>query len=73
MRTEATSAFRSIRMRSLGTKGASLIHDLKAVFSDYVIGRHNDTNIKGGMTIYYTEKDFSSDGDQYITGFAPVR
>ncbi|OAG01934.1 uncharacterized protein CC84DRAFT_1251890 [Paraphaeosphaeria sporulosa] len=32
---------------------------------------HNDTNIKGGMTIYYTEKDFSSDGDQYITGFAP--
>lgn len=30
-------------------------------------------NIKGGMTIYYTEKDFVTDGDQYITGFAPVK
>jgi hypothetical protein len=34
--------------------------------------RQNDTSIKGGMTIYYTEKDFVSDGDEYITGFAPV-
>jgi hypothetical protein len=24
------------------------------------------------MTIYYTEKDFVSDGDEYITGFPPV-
>jgi hypothetical protein len=28
--------------------------------------------IKGGMTIYYTNKDFSGNGDQYITSFPPV-
>jgi len=28
-------------------------------------------DIKGGMTIYYTQKDFDSNGDQYITSFQP--
>lgn len=32
----------------------------------------DDRNIKGGMTIYYTQKDFSSNGDQFITAFQPV-
>lgn len=32
----------------------------------------NDTTIKGGMTVYYTNKDFDSNGDQYITAFPPV-
>jgi len=32
----------------------------------------NNTKIKGGMTIYYTQKDFDSNGDQYITAFPPV-
>lgn len=32
----------------------------------------NATDIKGGMTIYYTQKDFDSNGDQYITAFPPV-
>ncbi|KAK8098863.1 uncharacterized protein PG998_012104 [Apiospora kogelbergensis] len=31
----------------------------------------DDPTIKGGMTIYYTEKDFQSDGDDYITAFKP--
>ncbi|KAK6839953.1 hypothetical protein PG987_005819 [Apiospora arundinis] len=31
----------------------------------------DDRTIKGGMTIYYTEKDFSSDGDEYISAFKP--
>ncbi|KAI2610620.1 uncharacterized protein GGS25DRAFT_513179 [Hypoxylon fragiforme] len=31
----------------------------------------DDRNIKGGMTIYYTQKDFSSNGDQFITAFQP--
>ena len=26
----------------------------------------------GGMTIYYTQQDFTSNGDQYITAFKPV-
>lgn len=29
------------------------------------------TDIKGGMTIYYTQKDFDGNGDQYITAFPP--
>lgn len=29
-------------------------------------------DIKGGMTVYYTQKDFNSNGDQYITAFPPV-
>jgi hypothetical protein len=29
-------------------------------------------DIKGGMTIYYTQKDFNGNGDQYITAFQPV-
>lgn len=29
-------------------------------------------DIKGGMTIYYTQKDFSSNGNQKITAFKPV-
>lgn len=33
---------------------------------------HNDTTINGGMTIYYTQKDFDSNGDEYITAFKPV-
>ena len=32
----------------------------------------NAENINGGMTIYYTNKDFDSNGDQYITAFPPV-
>lgn len=31
----------------------------------------NDYSIKGGMTIYYTNKDFNSNGNQYITAFPP--
>jgi len=31
----------------------------------------NDSTIKGGMTIYYTQKDFNSNGDQHITAFQP--
>ncbi|KAF1952539.1 hypothetical protein CC80DRAFT_518769 [Byssothecium circinans] len=31
----------------------------------------NDTTIKGGMTIYYTQKDFDNNGDKYITAFPP--
>jgi hypothetical protein len=30
------------------------------------------TDIKGGMTIYYTQKNFNSNGDQHITAFRPV-
>ena len=30
------------------------------------------SDINGGMTIYYTQKDFSSNGNQYITAFKPV-
>lgn len=31
-------------------------------------------HIKGGMTIYYTQKDFnSSDLENYVTAFPPVR
>ncbi|KAJ2979471.1 hypothetical protein NUW58_g7189 [Xylaria curta] len=30
-------------------------------------------DIKGGMTIYYTPKDFNGNGDQPITAFKPVR
>lgn len=29
--------------------------------------------INGGMTIYYTQKDFNSNGNQKITAFPPVR
>jgi hypothetical protein len=30
-------------------------------------------DIKGGMTVYYTQKDFnSSDLENYVTAFAPV-
>jgi hypothetical protein len=33
----------------------------------------DDTNIKGGMTIYYTQKDFnSSDLENYTTAFPAV-
>jgi hypothetical protein len=33
----------------------------------------NDENIKGGMTIYYTQKDFNtSDLEHYTTAFPPV-
>jgi hypothetical protein len=35
------------------------------------LGR-NASDIKGGMTIYYTQKDFDGNGDQYITAFPPV-
>ncbi|KAK8023786.1 hypothetical protein PG993_011852 [Apiospora rasikravindrae] len=28
-------------------------------------------DIKGGMTIYYTESDFETDGDQYVSAFQP--
>ncbi|PVI00308.1 hypothetical protein DM02DRAFT_728628 [Periconia macrospinosa] len=31
----------------------------------------NDTSIKGGMTIYYTNKDFNGNGNQHITAFPP--
>ncbi|KAF2642680.1 hypothetical protein P280DRAFT_271649 [Massarina eburnea CBS 473.64] len=31
----------------------------------------NDTTIKGGMTIYYTQKDFDDNGDKFITAFQP--
>ncbi|KAF2205772.1 hypothetical protein GQ43DRAFT_445741 [Delitschia confertaspora ATCC 74209] len=31
----------------------------------------NATDIRGGMTIYYTQKDFDGNGDQYITAFPP--
>lgn len=31
------------------------------------------TPINGGMTIYYTQKDFSSNGNQKITAFPVVR
>lgn len=30
-------------------------------------------DIRGGMTIYYTQKDFDGNGDQQITAFKPVR
>lgn len=33
----------------------------------------DDTNINGGMTIYYTEKNFDTDGTDFITAFPPVR
>jgi hypothetical protein len=33
---------------------------------------NNATDIKGGMTIYYTNKDFDTNGDEYITAFKPV-
>lgn len=29
--------------------------------------------INGGMTIYYTQQDFNSNGHQKITAFKPVR
>ncbi len=29
-------------------------------------------DIKGGMTVYYTQKDFTSNGNQHITAFKPV-
>ncbi|OTB07578.1 hypothetical protein M426DRAFT_8576 [Hypoxylon sp. CI-4A] len=32
---------------------------------------HDAPDIKGGMTIYYTQKDLYSNGDQYITSFQP--
>lgn len=32
----------------------------------------NASDIKGGMTIYYTQKDFDSNGDQHITAFKPA-
>lgn len=31
------------------------------------------TPINGGMTVYYTQQDFSSNGNQKITAFPPVR
>ena len=31
------------------------------------------TRVKGGMTIYYTQQDFNTNGDQKITAFQPVR
>jgi hypothetical protein len=31
----------------------------------------NAEDIKGGMTIYYTQKDFDGPGDQHITAFQP--
>ncbi|KAF1980264.1 hypothetical protein BU23DRAFT_625441 [Bimuria novae-zelandiae CBS 107.79] len=31
----------------------------------------NASDIKGGMTIYYTEKNFDTDGTDYITAFPP--
>jgi len=33
---------------------------------------HDAADIKGGMTVYYTNKDFTSNGDQHITAFKPV-
>jgi hypothetical protein len=33
---------------------------------------NNATDIKGGMTVYYTNKDFDSNGDEFITAFKPV-
>ena len=34
---------------------------------------HDATDIKGGMTIYYTQKDFNtSDLEHHITAFPPV-
>ena len=30
------------------------------------------TRVNGGMTIYYTQKDFSNNGDEKITAFKPV-
>lgn len=32
----------------------------------------NAPDIRGGMTVYYTQKDFSGNGDQRITAFPPV-
>ncbi|KAI0384267.1 hypothetical protein F5Y04DRAFT_278272 [Hypomontagnella monticulosa] len=32
---------------------------------------HDAPDIKGGMTIYYSQKDLSSNGNQYITAFRP--
>ena len=32
----------------------------------------DDRTIKGGMTIYYTQKDFDQNGDQFIKSFQPV-
>jgi len=32
---------------------------------------HDAPDIKAGMTIYYTQKDFDGNGDQYITAFPP--
>lgn len=31
----------------------------------------NAKDIQGGMTVYYTNKDFNSNGDQHITAFPP--
>jgi len=31
----------------------------------------NAPHINGGMTVYYTQKDFDNNGDQYITAFPP--
>lgn len=31
-----------------------------------------DNTIKGGMTIYYTQKDFYDNGAEHITAFPPV-
>jgi len=31
-----------------------------------------DNGITGGMTIYYTQQDFNSNGNQHITAFPPV-
>jgi len=33
---------------------------------------HDAPDINGGMTIYYTQKDLSGNGNQYITAFKPV-
>ena len=70
---EVTNACRSIRMRNWGMKGASraLAVEEIAVLTQ-VSYRQNATDIKGGMTIYYTQKDFDTNGDQHITAFPPV-
>ena len=34
---------------------------------------HDAPDIKGGMTVYYTQKDFNTNGNQKITAFKPVR
>jgi hypothetical protein len=33
---------------------------------------HDDNTINGGMTVYYSQKDLSSNGNQHITAFKPV-